>query len=287
MSEKRRVDPATPPAGKAPSETAGLRYEAWDFVAKRYQEYWCPRFRPYWKAALDGLQPASSGPIAVPGCGPGDEVFLLLKRHPDRSIVATDASQAMIRLLWASLRTSGASSVLASVGPAENLSDFVRQAAGVFSSFCLQLLQSPIAALADWSLALRAGGAMAVLFWPRPPPGTVAERLQAALTSVSGEERPDWEGQALESLSHLGLRLVRDEAVLHEMAHLSPEEYFDQLVESGPLQVFKRRFGSSAVQESRARWLRDHGLERKGGRWVHQPAARLWVMEQGERTEGH
>jgi SAM-dependent methyltransferase len=292
MSEEKPVGSAAPPPpgtihpegpGHPESpihpESAGQRNEAWDFVAEGYQAYWCPRFRPYWEEALDEFQPPPLGPLAVPGCGPGEEVLLLLKRHPDRSIVATDPSQVMIRLVWGRLRASGASSVLANVGAAESLSDFVRQAAGVFSSFSLQLVECPIAALKDWSLALRAGGSIAVLFWPKPLPGTVADRLQAALTSVSGEARPDWEGRALECLSQLGLRLVGDEMLLHEMEHQSPEEYFDRLVASGPLQLFLRRFGRMAVEESRRLWLRDHGLERKGDRWVHRPPARLWVME--------
>lgn len=283
MSETKRADQAEPPF----LNDSDLRNEAWGFVAQRYQDYWCPRFRPYWERALEAFKPAPVGPLAVPGCGPGQEVLLLAKKHRDRSIVATDPSREMTRLLGAALRAQGVSQVLASVGSAESLSDFVRQAAGIFSAFSLQLLENQSAALEDWSRASRIGGSITVLFWPKPPPGSVAERVQAVLTSLSGEGKPDWESHALQHLPLLGLRLLRDELFSFEIEHVSPEEYFDQLVESGPLQLFLRRFGTSAVHDSKVRWLKDHGLERRVDHWVHQPTARLWVLERMEGGDEH
>jgi SAM-dependent methyltransferase len=272
----------------APRDDSRIVEEAWNRVAARYREYWSPRFRPYLEAAVAAFRPAAEGPLAVPGCGPGDEVFLLARRFPGRSIIATDPSRAMVALVWERMRAEGAGHIVATVGAAETLPAFVRQAAGVFSAFTLQLLPNPLAALASWSSVLAAGGSIAAIFWPRKAPGSTRERLQAAVQPETGEERLDWEDRTLEALPRIGLRLARDEIVTREMEHGSPEEYFRELVDSGPLQGFAMKSGREAVERAKARWLEAHGLVERAGRWVHSPPARLWTLERAEGFEpGH
>ena len=252
-------------------------------MAQRYAEYWSPRFRPYLVDAAGALRPGPEGPLAVPGCGPGDEVLLLAERFPDRSIIATDPSAGMLGILWAALRARGIAHVVASAGGAESLSAFVRQAAGVLSCFSLQLLPNPLAALADWSRALRPGGRIAALHWPRKPEDSAVGRIREAIERVTGERRADWEDVALEALPRIGLRLVADRTLAHEMVHASAEEYFDELVRSGPLQALEMRFGSDTVAKCRAAWLEG---ETPGARpWRHAPPARLWELERVEGFE--
>jgi ubiquinone/menaquinone biosynthesis C-methylase UbiE len=206
-------------------------------------------------------------------------VLLLAGRFPDRLIVATDPAAGMISFLWAALRQRGVKNVLASTGTAEELAGSVHQGAGVFSAFSLQLVADQLAALAAWSACLREGGTVAAIFWPRPDPAAPAGRIRAAVESVTGEQRPDWEQRAVARLGEIGLRLARDEVVRHEMEHAGPEAYFDAVADAGPLQPLKLRAGAEVLARIRAAWLKDHGLAQRGGRWVDAPPARLWVIE--------
>jgi len=273
--------PPIPSPPNRPTEDPQLAAEAWSAAARGYKQYWAPRFRPYLARAVAALEPAPSGPLAVPGCGPGEEVLLLAERFPDRSIVATDPAASMLALLWESLRERRCRNVIAAFGSARELSGSVRQAAGILSAFSLQLLPDPVDALADWSLALRPGGTIAAIFWPAPQPGTPYANLRQAIEEVTGEARAEWEEAARGSLSRLGLELMRDETVSFVMEHSSPEEFFQALVDWGPLQVLLRRRGADVLSRCKTRWLEEHGLRRDGSRWLQEPAARLWVMRRG------
>ena len=279
----RRSEDGLARAGPAHRDDPRLVEEAWTRVAERYAAYWSPRFRPYLLDAVGALRPPPEGPLAVPGCGPGEEVLLLAEQFPERPIIATDPSTGMLRILWSALRDRGIGQVVASSGGAESLSAFVRQAAGVLSSFSLQLLPNPLAALADWSRALRPGGRIAALFWPRKPEDSAVGRLHEAIEKGTGERRPSWEDTALEALPRIGLRLVSDTTVAHEMVHASPEEYFDEIVRSGPLQALEMRAGRDTVERCRAAWL---AAETSSARpWKHAPPARLWELERLEGFE--
>ncbi len=275
-----------PSASTRSAENARLVEESWSSVARGYTDYWCPRFRPFLERAVQVFHPPPLGPLAVPGCGPGEEVLLLIDKFPGRTIVATDPAPEMLALARASLRARGAATALVTRGHAESLSSTVRQAAGVFSSFSLQLLPSPLAALEDWSRALKLGGVISALFWPKPSPGSPHGRLTAAYEGVTGESRENWEPKALEAAPHLGLALELDERVVRETAHASPEEYFDALVASCALQTLLRKKGCAAVDACRKAWLEDHGLVQRGESWVEKAEARLWVLRKtGEVAE--
>jgi len=261
--------------------------EAWNAVASRYKAYWSPRLRPYLERAVAAFHPAPPGPIAVPGCGPGEEVLLLLENFPDRSVIALDISIEMVALLKKDLRERGIGSVVATVGAAENLSAFVRQAAGVLSCFTLDLLPNPLAALTDWSRCLRAGGSIVILFWPRPRTGTPTARIQAAIQAKTGQGKLLWEARALEALPLFGLRLVRDERVQFEVPCETPQEYFQAMMDAGPLQMVARKFGADLLKECMKSWLVNHGLRRKGSTWTDLPEARLWLIERTDEELSH
>jgi SAM-dependent methyltransferase len=204
---------------------------------------------------------------------------MLAENFPDRCVVATDTAREMVSLLRNDLRERHLGTVLATEGEAENLSAFVRQAAGVLSCFTLDLLPNPVAALSDWSRCLRGGGSLVVIFWTRPRTGSPLARLQSVIQAKTGKGRLLWEARALDRLRWLSLRLIRDERAQFEIPWESPEEYFDALFEAGPLQLVKRRFGLELISECRKAWRVNHGLRRKGSTWVDFPEARLWVLE--------
>jgi SAM-dependent methyltransferase len=271
------------------SEDSHVSDEAWGAAARGYKDYWVPRFRPFMMRALTVFAPPPDGPVAVPGCGPGEEVVLLLKKFPGRNIIATDPSNEMLQLLRASLHERGYTTALAASGRAEDLSSTIRQAAGVLSCFSLQLVPHPVRALEEWATVLRPGGVLVALFWPAPPPGSAFARLATAIEFVSGERRRDWEAEALRELPRLGLLLERDDRVSREIEHASPEELFQALVDWGPLQVFLRKRGRDVVDRCRRAWIGNHGLQRRGSGWVHTAEARLWVARKtGEGSgDGH
>jgi len=266
-------------------DDAALRLQmqdAWNQAAQGYLAYWSPRFEPYLRRAVEAFRPAPLGPLAVEGCGPGDEVLLIARKFPGRTIMATDLSPAMVDLARRRVREAGLESVLVAEDQAGEVAGRIRQAGGVFSSFVLQLLPNPMAVVADWSRALRRDGSITVLFWPRHTGSSAFSRLQRILEKFE-DERAHWEEPVLEALYRLGLRVSLDELVAFDMEHGSPEECWQQLLESGPLRAVERRLGKDRLAEAAQDWLRDHGFERKGDAWVHRPEARLWVLERSAR----
>jgi len=250
---------------------------AWEAVAGPYHAYWGPRFRPFLAEALAAFAPGP-GPLAVPGCGPGDEALALADRHPDREVWATDPAPAMRVALRRRLAAAPRRNVRVAPGAAVDLADVVAGAGGVFSSFTLQLLPDRAAALAAWARALGPGGAVAVVFWPRQPDAHAWGRLGRAIARVTGLERPDWEAPLREALPGRGLALVESRDLVHEIAHASPEEAWASLRDACSMQVLHRRLGEERAEACGRAWLEDPGLERRGDVWVHRETARLWLL---------
>ena len=69
--------------------------DAWARVATGYHAYWGPRFAPFLRDALAAFAPGA-GPIAVPGCGPGEGARALAARDPARRVVASDPAAPML-----------------------------------------------------------------------------------------------------------------------------------------------------------------------------------------------
>ncbi|MBX3472608.1 MAG: class I SAM-dependent methyltransferase [Planctomycetes bacterium] len=264
--------------------------DAWSAVAAGYLEHWVPRFRPFLLEAVDALaaRALDLGPLAVPGCGPGEEVLALRRRLPGREVVAMDPSAPMLALLRARAADDPAVRVLE--GAAEDLPARVSGAGGVLSCFTLQLLERPLEALAAWARAAAPGAPLVVLFWPRQAPDTAWGRLRPVIEAEAGAWRDDHEPATRAGLPALGLDLLEDRPVRRPMRHPSPEAAWDRLVDAGSLQGLARRVTPDALARCRARWLGDHGLTHEPagdaeghGPWVHAPEARLWVLRGGPR----
>src|SRR5262245_31063093 len=260
-----------------------LMEETWNQAAEGYHAYWSPRFEPYLQRAVEVFRPAQEGPLVVEGCGPGDELLMIGRKFPDRTVMATDLSPAMTALARRRVRESGQANVLVAEDQAGQVAGRVRQAAGIFSSFVLQLLPNPMAVVADWSRAIRREGRIAVLFWPRHTGDSAFSRLQRILEKYE-DDRPRWEEPVLEALYRLGLQVSLDELVAFEMEHASPSECWSELLRSGPLRMVEHRLGKERLAQVEEDWLKDHGFEKRGAAWVHRPEARLWVLERSDRV---
>jgi SAM-dependent methyltransferase len=252
--------------------------DAWSAVAPGYLDYWVPRFRPFLEDAVAalGARDLPTGPTAIPGCGPGEEVLLVRSRYPERDVVALDPSGPMLELLRS--RVAGDPRARLVQADAEAVPAHATGAAAVLSCFTLQLLERPLDALAAWSRALAPGGALVVLFWPRQDPAAPWGRLRPEIEAETGPWREEWEPEVRARLASVGLVLQEDRDVTHPMRHASPEEAWDRLVDSGSLQGLARRVAPDALARCRARWLADHRLVRDGDAFTHTPSARLWVL---------
>lgn len=248
-----------------------LVVSAWGSVATDYAAAWGPRFQPFLDEALAAFAPGP-GALWVPGCGPGVEARLLSERWPERAVLATDPAPEMVAL--ARERVAGGR-IRVSTGSAEEPPE--AGLGGVFSSFVLQLLPDRAAALRCWGQALAPEGRIAVVFWPRQAEGDAWGHLGRAMLAT-GRERPEWEAPLQAQLPELGLELLEARDLRHEISYPSPEEAWRLLCEACSLQVFLRRVGPEAAERCRQVWLADHGLEEREQGWVHQPAARLWLL---------
>lgn len=258
---------------------------AWSAVAPGYADYWIPRFRPYLDDALAAFDARlrAGGDLVIPGCGPGEEVVALARLHPQRRLVALDPSAPMLDLLRARLAREGlAERVRVVQAPAEATSAHVQGAAGLFSSFTLQLLDRPIKALLDWRRTLCPGGAASILFWPRQAPDSPWGRLRASIEAEGGVWGVDWETACRAEFDRTGLNRTADASLRHPMLHASPHEAWDRLVDACSLQSTARRLGPEAMARCRARWLADPAVARglrPDGLFEHAPVARLWCVE--------
>lgn len=259
-----------------------LVVQAWSRVAAGYESEWGPRFAPFLADALAAFAPGP-GPLLVPGCGPGDEVARLAERFVGRRILASDPAASM--LARARARLSGLEQVELSQAAADEVEPLLG-AGGVFSSFTLQLLPERAAALRAWRAALGPSGQIAVVFWPRQGEDDAWGHLGRAIEAATGKPRPDWEGPLREQLGALGLRLAAARDLQHEVAYPSPEAAWRLLRDACSLQVLLARMGPAATRACEARWLADHGLRERAGRWVHRPRARLWLLERSGEDEG-
>ena len=246
---------------------------SWDAVAAAYASYWSPRFLPYLEQALADYDPPP-GDLAVPGAGPGDEAVLLAERFPERTVWALEPAANMLDLLTArglppNLNVRSARAV--------EVSQHVREAGGVVSSFVLQLLPDRAAALADWRSAAAAGAEARIVFWPRQTEGAWF-RLGEAIQAATGVPRPDWEQHLAARLPELGWTLERSTDLVHAISHADVDEAWWSLVDGCSLQMLLQRAGPQALARCEAAWKADPGLETTPLGVVHRPTARLWIL---------
>ncbi len=256
-------------------ERRALLARAWDEAAQDYEQYFVPRFAPWVSAAVLGVAEATlpPGPILVPCCGTFPELPELVAGHPEREIVGIDLSATMVGMAreqaakWPHVRVLE--------GDATTLDlRWSNACAGVVSVFGLQQLPDPDIALANWVAALRPGGYLSVVFWPRK---VEEEGPFAVLDQVLLDHRPPdktpWESRLAEAVGAAGGTLERDEYLSFPMSHPDAETFWEAFTNGGPLRALAIARGETVMRGLREKFLDLAPI----GQWRHLPRARLIV----------
>ena len=156
-----------------PANQSDLIAASWSAAAEGYAKIFVKQFAPWTASCLAALRVRApslalvSGPVWVPGCGPGQELSLLdhvlnepVRCAPEtrRSIVAVDVAPGMVRI---------ATKKASEIGPhvSVHVGDAMHPPAqatcsAIFSVFLLQQLPDPLLAVSRWVKALAPGGVL-------------------------------------------------------------------------------------------------------------------------------
>jgi SAM-dependent methyltransferase len=256
-------------------ERRALLARAWDEAADGYERYFVPRFAPWVATAAHALAEATlpPGPILVPCCGSFPELPALVAGHPDREIVGIDLSAGMVGL--ARQRAAGWPQVRVVEGDAAALTPrWPRTCAGLVSVFGLQQLPHPEAALADWAAALRPGGRLSVMFWPRQ---VELEGPLALLDRVLASHRPpaddSWQLRLADAVTAADATVERDEHPSFAMSHPDASTFWEAMTTGGPLRAWSNARGEKFMRTVAQQFLR----AAPEGPWHHRPQAR-WIV---------
>jgi SAM-dependent methyltransferase len=264
----------------------------WDEAADGYEAYFVPRFAPWVASAVraipggaasgrSGAEPAvkrprlatgpvaprPDGPVLVPCCGTFPELDALAGHLPGREIVGIDLSAGMVRR--ANERAARHPHARAVQGDASTLDD--RGWAAVVSVFGLQQLPEPEVAVRSWVAALRPGGWLSVVYWPR---NAEADGPFALLADVLRAHVPpgdaSWERHVVPAAVAGGAVIERDDHLVHPMSHPDAAAFFDAYTWCGPLRPLATARGEAFIDQRRAEFLGRAPV----GVWHHRPRAR-------------
>jgi SAM-dependent methyltransferase len=263
------------------SERRALLARAWDDAAPEYERYFVPRFSPWVATAVRAVAETALplGPILVPCCGTFPELPALVAGHPEREIVGIDLSAAMVRL--ARERAAGWPQVRVVEDDAGSLDrHWSGSCAGVVSVFGLQQLPDPKTAMSNWTQALRPGGCLSVVYWPRK----VEESGPfALLDEVLVNHRPPddglWEARLGEAVTAAGGTVERDEYLSFPVSHPDAETFWDAFTHGGPLRALAIARGDRVMRGLREEFLRLG----PANEWRHKPRAR-WIVARSDPT---
>ncbi|OLZ51268.1 methyltransferase type 11 [Amycolatopsis keratiniphila subsp. nogabecina] len=246
--------------------SAGRLARAWDEAADGYEAYYVPRFAPWVAEAVRALpSDLPDGPVLVPCCGTFPELDVLTGHLPGRGIVGIDLSAGMAAR--ARNRAAGNPLVRVVEGDASELD--AGSAAAIVSVFGLQQLPEPDAALRSWAEALRPGGVLSVVYWPRStePGGAFTVLSEVLREHVPAGDR-SWEERLVPALA--GATLERDEPLSFPMAHPDADTFFTAHTRSGPMRPLADARGEEFTAVLREEFLR----RAPEGEWRHRPSAR-------------
>lgn len=247
----------------------------WDEAAAGYEAYYVPRFAPWVADAVDAVAagPLPDGPVLVPCCGTFPELDLLADRLPGRAVAGIDLSAGMVRLARA--RAARHHRATVEQGDASTLDGrWSGRCAAVVSVFGLQQLPEPDAAIRSWAVALRPGGVLSVLFWPRHteddgPFARIAEVVRGHVPP--GDD--SWQDRLVPALTAAGTVVERDERPAHPMSHPDAATFFAAHTGAGPMRPLVTARGEEFTDRLRAEFLR----RSPDGGWRHRPSARHLV----------
>ncbi|KAI7837870.1 hypothetical protein COHA_008357 [Chlorella ohadii] len=275
-----------PAAARLPADMASLTAaerlqllaRSWTTVAEGYRSNFVHRFAPWTQDTLRAFVQAGAslpgGTIAVPACGPGQELPLLAAAFPCHRIVGVDLSEGMAALARQLVQQQGLQGqVEVRVGDASRL-DKLAPLAGVVSVFGLQQMPQPAAVLANWTQALAPGGVLCVCFWPQVVEERGPWQLLTALTA-SFRPQTEWEqgipGDALRE----GAQLLQDERISHDMEWPSVSSFWDGMTRAGPWHSRRLAFGDEHMEELRQKFMQQPEYSNSDAPVQHTATARL------------
>lgn len=254
---------------------------AWDEAALGYDAYFGPRFAPYLGAAVGALlarrQQLPNGAVLVPCVGPGRELCPLARAFGARRIAASDLSKEMVSR--ARQRAAPYPNVSVERADASALSAPEGGAAAVLSVFGLQVLPDPAKVLPSWLQLLEPGGLAVVAYWPRDTEASGPFHSMRRVLRRAGLEDGCWENQLVPSAVSAGGRLLADLVLCFEIAHDDARSLWQALTHLGPLRGLILARGAPLV----ARLGEEFVADLPQGPLSHAPAARLLIIERGER----
>lgn len=253
----------------------GALARGWDEAAEGYEAYYVPRFAPW---VADAVAPVVAGvlpdgPVLVPCCGTFPELDALAARLPGRDVAGIDLSAGMLRLARA--RAAACPGATVEQGDAATLDRrWTGRCAAVVSVFGLQQLPEPDAAIRSWAAALRPGGLLSVLFWPRHteddgPFARIGEVVRGHVPAGDAS----WQDRLVPALTAAGTVVERDERPSHPMSHPDAAAFFDAHTRAGPGRPLVTARGAAFADRLRAEFLRRSPT----GEWRHRPRARHLV----------
>ncbi|MET7422602.1 class I SAM-dependent methyltransferase [Dactylosporangium sp. NPDC005555] len=250
----------------------------WDEAAEGYEAYYVPRFAPWVATAVAAVTgvPLPDGPVLVPCCGTFPELDALAAALPGRGLTGIDLSAGMVGLAHG--RAAGRPGVTVEQGDASTLDPrWTGRCAAVVSVFGLQQLPEPDAAVASWAAALRPGGVLSVVFWPRHTEDEGPFALISSLVPGGGDDT--WQDRLAPALAAADAVVERDEPLAHPMSHPDAATFFDAHTRDGPMRPLATARGEAFTARLRAEFVR----RSPSGEVRHRPSARHLVARRTDR----
>lgn len=251
-----------------------LLQRSWTCVAEGYNRLFVPRFMPWTLDTLNLLagKALPAGTIAVPCCGPGQELPLVAAAFPRHRVVGIDLAEGMVEMARQLVDSQGLGTrVEVRVGDACRLDDLA-PLAGVLSVFGLQQMPQPAEVLASWTRALHPGGVLSVCFWPP----TVEERGPwKRLADITPRFKPpgQWDADIPGAALLEGAELLQDSRPAHEMAWPSVAVFWESMTRAGPWHSALLQHGEQRLEEMRRHFM--EAYPDPEAPLSHTPAARL------------
>ncbi|EFN52919.1 hypothetical protein CHLNCDRAFT_138504 [Chlorella variabilis] len=232
-----------------------LLQRSWTCVAEGYNRLFVPRFMPWTLDTLNLLagKALPAGTIAVPCCGPGQELPLVAAAFPRHRVVGIDLAEGMVEMARQLVDSQGLGTRVEMPQPAE--------------------------VLASWTRALHPGGVLSVCFWPP----TVEERGPwKRLADITPRFKPpgQWDADIPGAALLEGAELLQDSRPAHEMAWPSVAVFWESMTRAGEPASPSACTTPALLQhgEQRLEEMRRHFMEAypdPEAPLSHTPAARL------------
>lgn len=261
----------------------------WDRAAEHYERTWSAQLRPAQERLLEAAALRPGERVLDVACGTGLVSFPAAEAvGAEGSLMATDLSQEMVRLVREEAGRRGLGHVSAERAGAERLSFDQASFDVVLCSLGLMYVPDPGAALAEAARVLRPGGRFVAAVWgPRKACGW-AEIFPIVDARVNTEVCPLFfqlgTGGSLElAMEDAGFRDVRAERLSTVLAYDSDEDALGAAFLGGPVALAYSRFDDDLKAEAHREYLASIAAYRRDGGGYEIPGE--FLVARGEKGE--